>query len=406
MAKYLMFNLPHRGNVHPTLAIGQELAARGNVVVYYLAEEFRPVIEMTGVDFRGYASSLPDIHGTTLENPVDLVKQDAIAVLALHLVDECRSLIPQVLADVRDELPDAILYGPLAVWGRIIAHILHIPAIFVHPGYSVDETSFPFDAASMAYLTAQMAQSCQFVDELCADYNVAPFDMQSSFLHEESLIIRCLPDFFRGDGLPDRNSDRFVGPCILPRQEPGFFPLHEIRQKLTLYISLGTLYNNHPEFYNLCFQAFARSSWQVIQAIGSQVSPDRLEPAPKNFFVYPYVPQLDVLERTNVFISHGGINSTMEALYYGVPLVVVPRSPEQMAIARRIVELGLGLALDPDLLDVHTLREAVAQVMSNPVYHMNAQKMQKVVQKSGGSKVAADTITDFVSTSSMSIQYS
>jgi MGT family glycosyltransferase len=64
----------------------------------------------------------------------------------------------------------------------------------------------------------------------------------------------------------------------------------------------------------------------------------------------PFVPQLEMLQRASMFVTHGGMNSTMEALYYGVPMVVLSQMMEQEMTARRIEELGLGVALDQENL--------------------------------------------------------
>ena len=117
----------------------------------------------------------------------------------------------------------------------------------------------------------------------------------------------------------------------------------------TLYISLGTLFNNWVEFFNMCFTAFGSQPWQVVLAIGNKIDQMTLGPIPANFLVHSYVPQLDVLQYTDIFITHGGTNSVMEALYYGVPLVVIPQVPQQIITANRVAELGLGVAIEKNL---------------------------------------------------------
>src|SRR5690606_4443087 len=105
--------------------------------------------------------------------------------------------------------------------------------------------------------------------------------------------------------------------------------------------------NDVPDFFRMCFEALGDVGARVVLACGKRISDDALKSAPSSFVVARSVPQLDVLERASVFVTHGGMGSVMEALYFGVPMVVVPHNFEQGVTAKRVAELGLGVALDP-----------------------------------------------------------
>ena len=140
----------------------------------------------------------------------------------------------------------------------------------------------------------------------------------------------------------------FVGPSIPSHQPPREFPFDQLDpSRPLLFISLGTIFNNQPEFFKTCFEAFGDSSYQVVLSAGTQVDRNALGARPTNVLVASYVPQLEILARASCFITHAGMNSTMEALYYGVPMVAIPQMVEQAMTARRIAELVLGLHLDP-----------------------------------------------------------
>jgi MGT family glycosyltransferase len=99
-----------------------------------------------------------------------------------------------------------------------------------------------------------------------------------------------------------------------------------------------------------------------------------------------------VLRRADVFVSHAGMNSTMEALYHAVPLVTVPQMPEQEANARRVEELGLGCRLDPHELTPERLRALVDEVAADEEIRANLAAMHTAIRKAGGSVAAADAI--------------
>src|SRR5581483_8771844 len=123
-----------------------------------------------------------------------------------------------------------------------------------------------------------------------------------------------------------------------------------------LYISLGSVAIPQPAFFKVCFEAFAEQPWQVVLSVGSFIDLTKLGPVPDNFLLAPYVPQLDILPRTHIFVTHGGMNSVLESMYYGVPMVLIPQQPEQRLHAQRVVDMGLGVMLEKGAVSALTLR--------------------------------------------------
>ncbi|HZR41020.1 MAG TPA: nucleotide disphospho-sugar-binding domain-containing protein, partial [Ktedonobacteraceae bacterium] len=188
----------------------------------------------------------------------------------------------------------------------------------------------------------------------------------------------------------------FVGPCLAPRQEASSFPWNRLRsEQPLLYISLGTVANNQPEFFKLCFAALGASNYQVVLSGGGQFAPDAFAPVPANFLTALYVPQTEMLARAQVFVTHGGMNSVMESLSYGVPMVAIPQQMEQARTAQRLVELGLAIMLAKETVTATELREAIEQVASDATFRQRAQQMQQVMHDAGGAGQAAEAIIQF-----------
>ena len=97
-----------------------------------------------------------------------------------------------------------------------------------------------------------------------------------------------------------------------------------------------------------------------------------------------------MLQKADVFLSHCGMNSASESLYFGVPLVLFPQTNEQGGVAARVAELGAGLKLEK--ADAHSIRAAVDTVLQTPSYRANAQKIRESFRRCGGAKAAAEKI--------------
>jgi MGT family glycosyltransferase len=224
-----------------------------------------------------------------------------------------------------------------------------------------------------------------------------PFaDIVKIFSSVEQLNIVFIPREFQPAGETFDDRYVFVGPSILARHEALDFSFERLsNDRPLLYISLGSIFTNQPEFYKQCFAAFADQPWQVVLSIGKHLDLATLGAVPENFLLSPYVPQLDILPRTSLFVTHAGTNSVMEGMYFGVPMVLIPQQPEQGMHAQRVVDLGLGVLLDKENVTASTLREAVDRVAHNAAYRERAQQMQQSIRTSGGYQQAADALIQF-----------
>ena len=145
-------------------------------------------------------------------------------------------------------------------------------------------------------------------------------------------------------------SYRFVGPSIGARPADPSFPVDRLQDPV-LYVSLGTVFKRRPAGCCARFAtALAPLGGTVVVSTG-QTDPAALGPLPANVLVRRFVPQPEVLARAALFVTHGGMNSVNEALYAGVPMLVVPQGADQPLVARRVVELGAGLSLRTEDVD-------------------------------------------------------
>lgn len=117
---------------------------------------------------------------------------------------------------------------------------------------------------------------------------------------------------------------------------------------------------------------------------------------PNNFNIYNFVPQIEVLKRTDLFITHGGMNSTSEAMYFGVPLIVVPQVANQPIVEKRIEDLELGRVINKNNISSNIIRNYANEILNDDRYKDNMMKMRTKVRQAGGENRAVELINDLL----------
>jgi MGT family glycosyltransferase len=409
--KFLFFLMPAQGHVTPSLPIARELISRGAEVTYYLTDEYASSVRRVGATFRPVDASL---NLDEREGASNLAKhgspasfKDMMPVMFRFLADGMR-YAPELLEPVRAEGADCIVYDPMCVWGRVVAGVLRLPSATFSTSYAVGPQS-PLGkriAESMRgpppfALVRSLAAMLWSGERIHRRYGLPRLFPTNMFSANEALNLIPVPRRLQPDADTYDSRFLFVGPTGLPREEDvGDFPVRRLEGQPTLLISLGTTpLNRRPDFFRACFEAFGGSRWQVVLSTGKWVEPASLGAAPPNFIVRSSVPQLAVLEHARVFLTHGGMNSTLEALWHGVPLIAAPQMPEQGLTAERIAELGLGLSITEGLTDPKRLRETVERLDTEPGWRERVAEFQGAVREGGGAARAAESLLRFASAS-------
>ena len=166
--------------------------------------------------------------------------------------------------------------------------------------------------------------------------------------------------------------------------------------KPLLYSSLGTAFNNWPEYYPILFDAVRDLDINVFAALGA-IDPASLKDIPSNVEVGQMVPQLDILSQASVFITHAGMGGTGEAIYYGVPMIAIPQMEEQAITARQIEKLGLGCAfLDKNAITSEGLKAAIVKLLTESSYKETARAFSEDMRSLGGAKASAEALLAYL----------
>ncbi|XHX79517.1 MAG: glycosyltransferase [Stenomitos frigidus ULC029] len=197
----------------------------------------------------------------------------------------------------------------------------------------------------------------------------------------------------------------FTGPYTNPAsREPTFFPFNKLTGQPLLYASLGTVQNRLLETFQTIAEACQDLEAQLVIALGGGCMPEALPALPGSPLVVGYAPQLELLQRTTLTITHAGMNTTLESLSNGVPMVAIPIANDQPGVAARIAWTGTGAVVPLKRLNVSKLRSAIKQVLTEESYQQNALRLQAAIQRAGGVKKAADIVEQVVATGKPALQ--
>jgi len=393
MARIWFYNIPYHGHVNPTLSLMRELVKRGDEIVYFSSPAFAQRIEAAGAAFRNYENL--NSFGQS-RNVTHAIHQGVLVAEATY------SLLPEVLSAVEAEQPDLLMFDMSAPWGGIASRRFNIPAVacFPHVPYYWrvllnDRRVLRKVLVSLRPGYGYWRQLQRQTKKIVKDFNLRkPADINVLSSSAE-LNIAFITRYFQPYESHFDESYVYVGPRIeTDRREEPMDIIKEGDQKL-IYVAVGTVYKANVQFFQQCMEAFAGQGYSVIMSIGKAVDPDSLGSIPDNFTVAQYVPQLQVLQAADIFITHGGMNSINEAVVYGVPMIVVPNTIEQSVNAARIEQLRAGLYLDHADLTVQKLQTAVAKILADPATTSGLSPLLNSFKEAGGAQLAADVIGEF-----------
>lgn len=170
------------------------------------------------------------------------------------------------------------------------------------------------------------------------------------------------------------------------------FPFEQLNDLPLIYVSLGTSRNRLKNLFRLIAEACATLEVQLVISLGGGLEPEEVLELPGNPIVVKYAPQLELLERASLCITHGGMNTALEALNHAVPLIAIPVADDQLGTAARIAWSGVGEWLPLSGLTASELRDVIQWVLGHKSYNYHAIRLQSAIHSSGGVKYAADII--------------
>ena len=409
---------PGVGHLNNFMALGYELQKRGHRVTLFGTVDTKSYASAAKIDFYPIGENkLPP--GSTKESQQRLGELNTIPAL-LYTIELFRKGTEIVLEDVplgcRQKGIEALLIDQVLLEGSSIAEHLNLPfitvcsAILLNPEPTVPPslTGWNYDPSWWGQLRNQLGTSLlkltglpvqRIVNQYRAKWGLKPLSNSDydRIWSNRAIVSQQPPSFeFPRRELPE--NFHFVGPLFssISRKEIPF-PWSQLNDKPLIYASLGTVLSKQSWVLIQIAYACLGLDAQLVISLGGATEPEELGYVPGSPIVVKAAPQLALLKRASVCITHAGMNTTLESLSNGVPLVAIPITNDQPAVAARIAWTKTGKVVDLNCCTVDSLKAAIEQALFQPKYRQNALKLKAEIEQAGGVTKAVDIIEAVIS---------
>ena len=357
MAKNILFiTAPFDGHIAGLLEVIKDLISLGHNVTIYLLDKYEPRLKQSGVKLKlfsyGKINLPPQAPQIALNNFILCQSYDAILSQAIKSEEKYDYLIVDSLLDSYE-----------------LNKIFKIPILISYHTFQYAE--FPPNLKETAnyrmkaLIPINKKYNINIKDFMSIDNDKAKYKLilTSKLFHVENKLID--------------DSFYFIGPSIEERPIDTTFNFKKDENKKLIYISLGTVFSLNKDIFKMFIETFKNlKEFQVIMSIGNIINPKDLGELPDNIYIYNYVPQLQILKETDIFITHGGLNSINEGiLIKQLPFIIIPQEVDQFVNAKQLEKNEAGIILDKKNLTNEILKDSVYKIIQNE------QKYKKGVER-------------------------
>lgn len=412
MARIGAFCFPGTGHINPFTALARRLQQRGHSVVIFGIADIEAPVKAAGVEFYLIGQSDYPL-GTLKKLDQRLSEQRGIAAFRFT-VERVRNTALMILRDgpqaVRSARIDALLVDEADMGGSVAEHLeLPFLSIACFPPLVNDDRVPPFcfswsaDQSCLSRLRNRLG--FRLLSHIAAPifsavncqrraWGLKPFKRSTDALSPLAQIAQ-LPAALEFE-VGDRPAVlRYTGPFVDPAQRPSVnFEWNRLDGRPLVYASLGTLQNGSQEIFRVIADACAGLPVQLVISLGGGFDPDRMGVLSGDPIVVKYAPQLEIVKRAAVVITHAGLNTTLESLAEGVPLVCIPLGNDQPGVAARVVARGAGVVVSRRRLNAKRLSSAVQAVLKEQHYRAAARRVQASMLRINGLQQAADIVEE------------
>jgi zeaxanthin glucosyltransferase len=410
MARIGVFCFPGTGHLNPMTALARRLRERDHEVVIFGIADTEVRVRATDTQFCLVGEQDYPL-GTLQKLDQKLGELKGLATFKFT-VERVKNTARMILRDgpeaVRRSHVDAILVDEADMGGNVAEYLgLPFVSIAFFPPLVQDDRIPPFcfgwqagqgllsrlrNRLGLALLSRVAAPIFTVVNEQRTAWGLKPLKRSTDVLSQRAQIAQ-LPAALEFEIGPRSPPLYYTGPFVDASQRPPVeFPWEKLDARPLVYASLGTLQNGAEAIFRKIAAACAGMHAQLVISLGGGLDPAKLGALPGNPIVVRYAPQLEIIKRCAAVITHAGLNTTLESLSEGVPLVCVPLGNDQPGVAARVAARGAGVVISRRKLSVPRLGRAVRAVLEEEKYALAARAIQAAIQQVNGLEEAANII--------------
>ena len=416
MTHFGIISLAATGHLNTMFPLAGELQRRGHDVTVFSDPSVESKILEAGFNFRVIGEKELSIE-IKAQHFTQQGKLSGLAALR-HTFNGLNTRVVVSLRDtpglIKELGVEALLVDSSAFEGGTIAEFLNLPFITICsalPFYEEESippisTTWQYNPAWWACMRNRAAYSLfnlfvhkiwKVISEYRQQWNLPTYSNYNDFFSKLATITQEPAEFeFPRRELPQHF--HFTGPVHDPTgRQIVDFPFEKLNGKPLIYASMGTLQNRLEYIYRIIASACVDLDAQLIISLGGALEPEKLQTLPGNPLVIKYAPQLELLKKATLVITHAGMNTTLESLSNGVPMVAIPIAADQPGVAARIAWTGVGEFVPLSRLSVPRLQKTIKQVLTKKFYKQNAKSLQQAIYRAGGVYRAVDIIEQALS---------
>lgn len=375
-AHIAILSFPHHPHVYPTLPIVSTLVRRGYRVTYVTSGLF--------------ASRVIDLGADVILCPLYIDPNGNNRFLNLFTL--AARTLSEVTPFYEKNIPDLILYDRAFLAGRVLSTKWSIPAI----------TTSPVLAFEMADVSKLERSSRKWRETLLSHERDANrfferygIKEENSFFHNERLNIYLYPRVYQLDGNAFGERFFYAGRCAAEQAYHGVWRTVNAGERPIVLVSTSTAYAPVRDYFKMCIDALSDLRWHVLLAIGDNIDPETFNPLPPHCEIVQHIPLIKVMPHVNLFICLGGPISTTEALYHGIPLLMITHGhTDPEAYAENAVRLGIAIHLRKCETTVENIRQSALRVMEDQAIVDRVRQLQNFVRREPGAEDTANRIEE------------
>jgi zeaxanthin glucosyltransferase len=407
-------SMPLTGHLNPMTALARKLESRGNEVVFMGVPDVEPIVRAANLNFVPYGET---------EYTLGSIAKGYGRVAKLHGLDvvrySLRELSPGLLRAGLEHLPqklaetgvEALVLDTIYFLLELVPMRMGMPYAQIwnvlHLDFSGMTPSFLFSWPHMTTpeavarnvealkTTGEMLAPVWAVAKPYAEKAALEIDWNDPAATTSKLaVVTQTPKEFDFPNSHWPAQFHYAGPFHDGEgREQVPFPWEKLTGKPLIYASLGTLVNGLKHVYRTILEAIETlPGIELVLSVGENIDPDDLGPIPSNAILVRSAPQIELLKRAALCITHAGLNTALESLAQGVPMVAIPIGYDQPGVAARIAHHGVGEFVEVEDLTVERLTELIQRVRMNRRYRDRARHFQLVIAQTRGLDLAADVI--------------